>query len=66
MNGELLGLMGLVEGADVTPTTQAVAASEQVKRSLEQVLARWSEIKDKDVRALDEQLTKFGLPRLTF
>jgi photosystem II stability/assembly factor-like uncharacterized protein len=65
-SGELLGLMGLVEGADVTPTTQAVVASEQVKRTLEQVSARWSGIKDKDVKALNEQLGKAGLPALTY
>lgn len=56
VNGELLGLMGLVEGADVTPTTQAVAASEQVQHTLAEVLSRWSDVKDKDVKALNEQL----------
>ncbi|HTF37927.1 MAG TPA: glycoside hydrolase, partial [Blastocatellia bacterium] len=66
VSGELLGLMGLVEGADVTPTTQAVAASEQVQKTLAGVLSRWNEIKDKDVKALNEQLGKAGLPVLTF
>lgn len=66
MSGELSGLMNLVEGADVAPTTQAVAASEQAQRSLVQVLARWSELKDKDIKALNEQLTKSGLPALTY
>ncbi|MEK6410572.1 MAG: hypothetical protein AABN34_26910, partial [Acidobacteriota bacterium] len=66
VSGELLGLMGLVEGADVTPTTQAVAASEQAQQTLAGVLSRWSEMKDKDVKSLNEQLTKAGLPALTF
>jgi photosystem II stability/assembly factor-like uncharacterized protein len=66
VSGELLGLMGLVEGADVTPTTQAVVASEQVKRTLEQVFARWSGIKDKDVKMLNEQLGKAGLPAVYY
>jgi hypothetical protein len=66
VNGELLGLMGLVEGADVTPTTQVVAASEQVQSTLAGVLSRWSEVKDKDVKALNEQLAKAGLPTLTY
>jgi Mrp family chromosome partitioning ATPase len=61
VNGELLGLMGLVEGADVTPTTQAVAASEQVQRTLAEVLSRWSEVKDKDVKALNEQLRQANI-----
>jgi len=66
MSGELLGLMGLVEGADVAPTTQAVAAARQLQSSLEQILARWSETKDKDVKALNEQLVRAGLPALTY
>lgn len=66
VSGELLGLMGLVEGADVTPTTQAVAASQQVQHTLEQVLALWSEIKDKDIKLLNEQLAKAGLAVLTY
>lgn len=63
-SGELMGLMGLVEGADVAPTTQAVAASEQVQRGLEQVLLRWNEIKDKEVRALNDLLRQANLPPL--
>ena len=66
VSGELLGLMGLVEGADLAPTTQAVAGAQQIQRTLEQVLARWSEIKDKDVKALNEQLAKAGLPSVTY
>jgi len=66
VSGELLGLMGLVEGADVKPTTQAAAASEQALRTLEQVLSRWNEIRDKDAKLLNEQLAKAGLPVLTY
>ena len=65
VSGELLGLMGLVEGADVTPTTQAVAGSEQVQKALAGILGRWNELKEKDVKALNEQLAKAGLPALT-
>jgi hypothetical protein len=66
VSGELLGLMGLVEGADVAPTTQAVAAARQLQSSLGQILARWSETKDKDVKALNEQLVRAGLPALAY
>lgn len=65
MNGELLGLMGLVEGADVPPTTQAMAGSAQVQRALAGVLSRWNEMKNTDVKALNEQLSKAGFPALT-
>ena len=66
ISGELLALMDLVEGADAALTSQAVAASQQVQRTLEQVLAGWSEIKDKDVKLLNEQLAKAGIPGLTY
>ena len=66
LNGELLGLMALVEGADVTPTTQAVAAAEDLRGTLGRALQRWDEIKDKDVRALNEVLRKANLPALTY
>ena len=65
VHGELLELMGSVEGADVTPTTQAVAASGEVQRKLSQVLSRWTELKDRDVKALNEQLRRTNLPALT-
>jgi hypothetical protein len=58
--------MDLVEGADVTPTSQAIAGSEQVQHTLEQVLAGWSGISDKDVKLLNDQLAKAGLPGLTY
>jgi len=48
----------------VTPTTQATAASEQAQRTLSAVLSRWNEMKDKDVKTLNEQLVKAGLPGL--
>jgi hypothetical protein len=62
LNGELVGLMGVVDGADVAPTTQAMAASEQLQRALAALLSRWNEIKEKDVKALNEQLRQAGLP----
>jgi len=65
VSGELLGLMNLVEGADVTPTSQARAASEQAQQSLAGVLVRWRELKERDVSELNEQLKKGGLPVLT-
>jgi hypothetical protein len=65
MSGELLSLMGLVEGADVRPTTQAVAASEEIQRRFSDLRSRWLEIKDRDVKALNEQLRAASLNELT-
>ncbi|HKC87210.1 MAG TPA: glycoside hydrolase, partial [Blastocatellia bacterium] len=61
---DLLSIMNLVEGADVTPTTQAVAASEAAQKSLAEALSSWSEIKDKDVKSINEQLRQAGLPAI--
>jgi hypothetical protein len=44
LNGELAGILDAVEGADMDPTTQVVAAAADLERSLASVLAQWSEI----------------------
>ena len=65
MSGELLGMMGLVEGADVRPTTQAVSASEEIQKRLSDLRSRWLEIKDRDLKSLNEQLREARLNELT-
>ena len=64
LSNGFLSLMNLVEGADVMPTTQAIAAADDLQRSLNQVLARWAKVKSKDVKALNDQLRAAGLPML--
>jgi hypothetical protein len=44
LNGELAAILDTVEGADMDPTTQVVAAAGDLERSLAAVLAQWSEI----------------------
>ncbi|HEX3535057.1 MAG TPA: hypothetical protein VHT23_12650 [Gemmatimonadaceae bacterium] len=44
LNGELAGILDTVEGADMDPTAQTIAAAADLERSLASVLARWSEI----------------------
>src|SRR6266540_955283 len=61
---ELLAVMNLVEGADATPTTQVVAASEALQKSLADALSSWSEIKNKDVKSINDQLRQAGLPAI--
>jgi photosystem II stability/assembly factor-like uncharacterized protein len=65
LNFQLLSLMALVEGADATPTTQAVAASEEVRRALAAALERWAALKGRDLKALNDQLDKAKLPAVT-
>jgi len=63
---ELLSVMNLVEGADAAPTTQAAAASDALQKSLADALSSWSEIKNKDVKSLNDQLRQAGLPTIAF
>jgi hypothetical protein len=65
LNFQLLGLMALVEGADATPTTQAVAASEEMRKALAAALGRWGALKDRDLKALNGQLREAKLPAVT-
>jgi photosystem II stability/assembly factor-like uncharacterized protein len=60
--GDLLSVMNLVEGADATPTSQAVAASEQLQKTLGELLSRWSEIRNNEVKSVNEKLRQANLP----
>jgi hypothetical protein len=61
---EMQQLLHILQGADATPTTTAVTACEQADKALREMLSRWGELKDKDVKALNERLTKAGLTPL--
>jgi hypothetical protein len=63
--GELGPLLRVLQGADMTPTTQVVAAVTAARKTLDELLKRWREIKDKDVKAVNEQLKKADIPTLT-
>jgi hypothetical protein len=62
--GELGPLLRVLQGADMTPTTQVVAAVTAARKSLDDLLKRWGEIKVKDVKAVSEQLKSAGLAPL--
>ena len=44
LNGELAGILDTIEGADMDPTTQVVAAAADLEKSLASLLAQWSEL----------------------
>jgi hypothetical protein len=62
---EMQQLLRILQGADATPTTTAATACEQTGKALREIMTRWGELKDKDVKALNERLTKAGLTPLT-
>jgi hypothetical protein len=63
ISAELSLLLRILQGADATPTTQAVAACRAVEEALPNLLERWDELKGKEVKALNEQLRKADLKR---
>jgi photosystem II stability/assembly factor-like uncharacterized protein len=64
LGGELGAVLALVDGADATPTTQAEAASDELQRHLQALLSRWRDLREQDVKALNEQLRQANLPAL--
>ncbi|HJR05748.1 MAG TPA: hypothetical protein VJ842_00520 [Pyrinomonadaceae bacterium] len=65
VNSAMRSLLDLLQDADAQPTTQAVAASAEWQRTLEEVHARWLELKTKDVASLNAQLRAANLPLLS-
>lgn len=61
LQSRLLYLMTLLQTADAKPTTQAVAAVKSQAKSLQEVLDRWSDLKSKELKSLNEELRKAGI-----
>jgi hypothetical protein len=64
LNDQLAGLLVAVDGSDAAPTTQQEAAAQQLERRLAGLLARWQELRSRDLPALDQELERAGLPPL--
>jgi hypothetical protein len=59
-----LTLLGVLQDADVTPSTQATAAVTELLGQLPPLLQRWGTVKSQDIPALNQQLRNAGLPEL--
>jgi photosystem II stability/assembly factor-like uncharacterized protein len=64
LEGEFYGVMSLVEGADATPTTQAVEGFKTLQKEFAGLEARCSELWDRDIPALNKQLEAAKLPAI--
>ena len=60
--GELGRLLAILQGADATPTTQAAKAATTARADLDGSLARWKELREKDLADLNAKLKAAGLP----
>jgi hypothetical protein len=63
LNGSLAHVYEIVSAADAAPTTQAVAAADQLQHDLAISLSRWEEVK-RGVDPLNQKLQSAGLPAI--
>ncbi|MDP2529102.1 MAG: hypothetical protein Q8W51_05145 [Candidatus Palauibacterales bacterium] len=61
LNVKLASLQGSVDAADAAPTAQQVDVYDLLRKRLDGVLAEWSEIRTKEIPALNEQLRAAGI-----
>jgi photosystem II stability/assembly factor-like uncharacterized protein len=61
LNGSLETLLELVENADAKPTAAMTTAAADVQKALDGLLARWNDIKTRDLSSLNEELRKAKL-----
>jgi hypothetical protein len=64
MRARYLALLGVLQEADVAPTTQASAAVTELDQQVAPLLASWQQIKSHDLPALNQQLKNANLPEL--
>jgi hypothetical protein len=64
LNGSLGSLLLLVESADSAPTTQAVSTFGTYRKLLDQQLAKWNGLKEKELPALNALLQQRQLPQI--
>ncbi|HEV2386646.1 MAG TPA: hypothetical protein VGS20_05255 [Candidatus Acidoferrales bacterium] len=65
VRGSLLALMGMLEGADVAPTTPEVEAVAARRQTFAKMMARWTALKTQDLAKLNHQLEQGNLPAIT-
>ncbi len=65
VQGELGQLLRMLQGADATPTSQAVAACGEVQKKFTGLLERWRELSSKELKALNDKLREARLPPIS-
>jgi photosystem II stability/assembly factor-like uncharacterized protein len=64
LNGEFSRVLEVLEGTDNRPTTQAVAAVQELQKSLQQQLSSWNRLKAGELNQLNDQLRRANLPEV--
>jgi hypothetical protein len=60
----LRSVMSLLQGADVAPTTQGVAAAQDRAKALAEVMARWDALRGETLAGVNALLKQAGLPAI--
>jgi hypothetical protein len=64
LSGDLSAVMRLVQGADMPPTLQAMAAFDISTKALAELLTRWIDLKTKELKSVNEKLRQANLPAM--
>jgi hypothetical protein len=64
ISGSLSSLMGLLQGADAAPTSQALAAVTERRQALSTLRVKWNALKTQDLTNLNAQLKAANLPAI--
>jgi photosystem II stability/assembly factor-like uncharacterized protein len=64
LHSSLATLLDVLQQADATPTTQAVATSVELQRQLGDLMPAWESLRKKDVESVNAQLRAARLPPL--
>ena len=65
LGNQLADLMSTVDSADAAPTQQARAVYDELKSKIDPQLAKWREILEKDLPAVNEQMKKDNVPGIS-
>ncbi len=64
LQGQMLQLMGVLQDADVAPTTQAISAIPALNQSMNALLPKWNALLSQDLPTLNVKLRAAGLPEI--
>ena len=64
MRARLMALFGVLQEADVAPTTQAAEAVPELEQQVSAVMQRWEAVKSQDIPGLNTQLKAANLPEV--
>jgi len=65
LNQELATLLHVLQGTDAPPTTQALATHRELRQELQGLLARWDELRRREVSAVNQRLKASNLAEIT-